>query len=613
MTRITLPALPKDAAHATVRRWLCSSGAAVEQGQALVELEVEDAFVQLEAGAAGVLTEILAAAGQTVRPGADLGHLSPAGTGTAPTTGPSSTAPAPAPKTMPASVTPLLMPQAGNSMEEGTILKWRVKPGDAIEVGQIICDIETDKAVIEHESPAAGRLSRIVAEADQTVEVKQPIAYLGDDDAEVDACLAGPDPAAAASTAPPTAAVAANDLPQDITPILMPQAGNSMEEGTIVEWRVKAGDTVELGQIICDIETDKAVIEYESPAAGRLARIVAQADQTVEVKQPIAYLGDDDAGLDAFLASAAGAAPAAVAAAEVSAPSRVAAATAAPTVVAAPTVAGGRVKASPAARALARAKQLDLATVSHGSGPGGRILSTDLAGIEPGSTATTAAGDAVRRPMSRMRRAIAANLQASKQTVPHFYVRQTISAGPMMAFYRENKPTAGCTVNDVILLAVARTMAEFPGFRSRLDGKDILEHPAANIGIAVGIEDGLVVPVLPAVDRMTLAEVAKASRALVDRARGGMVDNMGQGAFTISNMGMFGVEEFTAIINPPESGILAVSAIRDQPIVEDGELRAGQVMTMTLSADHRIVDGVLAAQFIRRLQEILENPGQLKD
>jgi pyruvate dehydrogenase E2 component (dihydrolipoamide acetyltransferase) len=184
----------------------------------------------------------------------------------------------------------------------------------------------------------------------------------------------------------------------------------------------------------------------------------------------------------------------------------------------------------------------------------------------------------------------------------------TINAGPLFAFYREQKPRTNCTVNDCVVLAVGRAMAEFPGVRSQIDGDEIVEYPHANIGIAVGVEDGLVVPVVRAVETLSLAQLAVEAKRVVENARNGKLENLGQGNFTITNLGMFGVEEFSAIINPPESGILAVSALRESVIVENGAIRPGQVMTLTLSTDHRIVDGLLSARFLARLKAILENP-----
>jgi pyruvate dehydrogenase E2 component (dihydrolipoamide acetyltransferase) len=210
-----------------------------------------------------------------------------------------------------------------------------------------------------------------------------------------------------------------------------------------------------------------------------------------------------------------------------------------------------------------------------------------------------------------MRKAIGKALLASKQTIPHFYARLTIDADPMYAFYQQQKAQFACTLNDVLLLACARALREFPAMRSRIDGDELVESPTVNLGIAVGVEDGLVVPVLVGAEGMGLKELAAESRRIVEAARAGKIEGLGKGCFTVTNLGMFGVEEFSAIINPPEAAILAVGAIREEAIVTDGAIRAGRAVTVTLSADHRVVDGVLAAQFLARLKELLEEPAAL--
>jgi pyruvate dehydrogenase E2 component (dihydrolipoamide acetyltransferase) len=213
--------------------------------------------------------------------------------------------------------------------------------------------------------------------------------------------------------------------------------------------------------------------------------------------------------------------------------------------------------------------------------------------------------------MSGMRRAIARNLLASKQNIPHFYMRLTIDADPMMTFYRAEKAKYPCSVNDVVALACARAIAEFPAFRSRLEGEEVVELPGANVGIAVGLEGGLVVPVLVSAERMNFRQLAAETKRLAEAARKGKIEGLGQGVFTITNLGMFGVEEFSAIINPPEASILAVGAVREDVIVREGAMRPGRVMTMTLSADHRLIDGLLAAKFLARLKELLQAPAAL--
>lgn len=388
-----------------------------------------------------------------------------------------------------------------------------------------------------------------------------------------------------------------------------------MEEGVVLRWHVKEGDSVQQGQVLLEIETDKATLEVESESSGIVAKLVVAEGQAALVKQPIAWLNGVPAEAGPSPAPAAsptqrGAdAPSAVPSAAASSPAD---------------GNGGKVKASPAARKAAAVLGVSLADCGPGSGPAGRILREDVeraaAAAPPAQAASPApAGPAFvpapaarpmaggqRSPLSRMRRAIARNLQASKQTVPHFYVKATVDAGPLLACHARNKALFPCSLNDVILEAVAKTVAEFPAFRSQLDGDDLVVFDGAHLGMAVAVADGLVVPVLKDADRLSLKGIADASRRLAADAREGRVTAMGEGVFSVSNLGMYGTEEFSAIINPPESGILAVGAVREDVVVREGAIRAGKVVTLVLSADHRVVDGAVAAQFMRRLKELLE-------
>ena len=500
----------------------------------------------------------------------------------------------------------ITLPELANGVIAATVVRWLKQPGDGFSAGDALVELEIEDALVHLEASQSGTLMRVVARPRETVRVGAELA-------QVEA-MSAPAPQSKPETTVTQQPSQNPGTPANVVPILMPQAGNTMEEGVVVSWKVTEGDQIEVGQIICEIETDKATIEYESPEAGRLARIVAHEDETVPVKQPIAFLADNDADVDAHLAAigttaAAVAATSAGAAADSSAKEVAVAAEARVSTGPSPVTAEGRIKASPAARKIARERGIDLALLGPGSGPGGRILSTDVEKAKVAAV-VSADGKPIRRPMPKMRRAIGLNLQQSKQTVPHFYVRMTIDAGPLFAYYREQKPGTNCTLNDCVVLAVSRAMAECPGVRSQTDGDQIIEYPHANIGIAVGVDDGLVVPVVRNVDTLTLAQLAAEAKRVVENARKGKLENIGQGNFTITNLGMFGVEEFSAIINPPESGILAVSAVRETVIVDNGTMRPGRVMTMTLSADHRVVDGLLAASFLGRLKEILENPSE---
>lgn len=412
------------------------------------------------------------------------------------------------------------------------------------------------------------------------------------------------------------------DVGDPMIKITMPQAGQTMEEGMILSWKKSEGEPVEKGETLLEIDTDKATIEVEAPENGVLRKILCQDGTTVPVLAPIAILAGPTEDISRQLAEAVaelrsimgGGAPVGCLPAEKDTEQQELAVAPSPSdsqppnPILPPLLAPQRIRVSPLARRIAKDRALDLGGLGPGSGPGGRIVAADIARI-PASAA--ASPELVRRPMSGMRSAIARNLVASKQTIPHFYMRLTIDAGPLQVFHRAERTKYPCTITDVIVLACARVMVEFPALRSRIAGEDLIETPGANIGLAVGMEDGLRVPVLVGAERMSLRQVTEQTRRMIEAAQQGTVEAMGQGVFTISNLGMYGIEEFSAIINPPEAAILAVGAIRESVIVKDEALRPGRVMTMTLSADHRIIDGLVAASFLGRLKEMLESPDSL--
>ena len=490
------------------------------------------------------------------------------------------------------------LPQAGKTVQSGTALRWLKKPGDSVAKGEILVELDTEEGLLQVEAPLAGRLSQVLLAAGNTAPVHSPLAVIEEAGqvARIDDTSSRNTKERTGSAAKPAAAPTGK-----VIPILMPKAGQSMEEGTILQWRVQVGSTIQKGDVIFEIETDKATMEVEATDAGRLARIVVPEGGLLPVLRPVAYLAENDADVDAFIAAQGSGTSAQVSEAAAESHTK---APASIGVVAPAVTEGGRVKASPAARNLAAQRGVDLHTVTTGSGPSGRILSGDV----PTSGASAAPK---RRRMSQMRKAIARNLLQSKQTIPHFYVRLTVNAEPMVAFYREQKAQYPCSINDVIVLACSRVIGEFSAFRSRIEGDEIVESPSANIGIAVGIDDGLVVPVVVGAERMSLRQIGATTKRVAEAARGGKIEGMGQGCFTITNLGMFGTEEFAAIINPPEAAILAVGAVREAVVVKDGAMRAGKVCTVTLSADHRVVDGVLAAKFLARLKELLESPAQM--
>lgn len=414
-----------------------------------------------------------------------------------------------------------------------------------------------------------------------------------------------------------------------MTEIQMPRLSDTMEEGVISTWRKKVGDQVSRGEVIAEIETDKALMELEAYDDGVLEKILVEEGATVPIGTPIGVLGDgsgaaaEAAPAPALAAPAAEPAPAAEAPADTPAPAPAPAA--AP---AAPAEQGSKPKASPLAKAVAKEKGVDLAAV-QGTGPGGRIIRADIeaaASAAPSAPAAPAAApaapvvaaseDVEEVPLSKIQKVSAKRLTESKQQAPHFYLTSAIDVTELMAFrgtLNERLAAAGgpkVSVNDLVVKAVATALRANPSVNVSFGGDKLLKHKRINLGVAVAIEGGLVVPVVKDADRKSVSEIATESRELAGRAREGKLklDEMSGGTFSISNLGMFGIEQFSAVINPPEAAILAVGAARDEVQVRDGEFVARKILRVTLSADHRAVDGAVGAAFLQQFTALLEDP-----
>lgn len=394
------------------------------------------------------------------------------------------------------------------------------------------------------------------------------------------------------------------------TKIVMPQASDSMEVGKIGRWLKKEGEPVKTGEVIVEVETDKATVEVEALGSGVLHKILAQEGEEVAVRKvigiiagegetidPSQWLGDEppgglvETGKGESTAQPPGDVP----------------------VLRPP---AGRIRATPAARHAARQHGVDLAMTS-GSGPSGRIRKQDVLDqvAQPLSTKTVATvehDEVIER--SAMRKTIGKSLQASKQHAPHFYVAMDIDMTACLRRRAEwNRSAAGkATLNDVIVKAVGLALQDVSQLNAVWQGDRVLRKRQIHIGVAVAAENGVMVPVVRDVANKTLMEVAQASVQVIAAAKEGKVIGQGQGTFTVSNMGKLGVREFTAIINPPECGILAVGAVEKRPVVVgDDHLAIRSMMTVTLSADHRVVDGMDAALFLRRLKGALEVPEEI--
>ena len=380
--------------------------------------------------------------------------------------------------------------------------------------------------------------------------------------------------------------------------IIMPKYGLQQDNGTVVEWRVKEGDHVNKGDILLDLETDKALFEYESPESGYVRKLVAQNGEEVPVLSVIAIITDeaDEAIEDLTPAS-----------------------TDSPTeetrqitdtaerepVLEAPTQ---RIKRSPAARRRARELNIDLANIA-GTGPGGRIVLADVelaASAAPSSTT-----------LSRMRQAIGRTMAYSKSTIPHFYVATEIDMTDAEIWRKNLAETDAIklSVTDLFVKAAADALTQYPALNASLDGDTaVIVHDTVDIGLAVGTDDGLVVPVIPNVDQAFLTDLADERGQRVEEARQGKMRGDASATFTISNLGMYGITSFTAIVNPPEAAILAVGAAiaRVVPIGDTMTIAVRQIAEVTLSADHRLVDGVVAAQFLQALKQNLQDTNKLE-
>jgi len=413
--------------------------------------------------------------------------------------------------------------------------------------------------------------------------------------------------------------------------VTMPKLGFDMAEGTLVRWVKNEGETINKGDVLAEIETDKATVEVESSASGVVRKLLVDQGAVVPIGAPIAIVGSADekiespadGGKQKTAPASAPAAPAAPSAGTVQTPAK--AAPAPPTAVPVPT---GPVKASPLAKKMARDAQVDLSRV-QGSGPGGRVVRKDIEAALAGGAvgAPSAVGLAApftpvshedqAVPLTKLRLAIARRMGEAKQTVPHFYVTHEYKMEALLsmrtqynAILPENEKTS---VNDYVVKAVALALREFPNLNASFAGDKVVRHGAVHVGVAVAVENGLLTVVCRDSDQKPLRQISMELKSMAGRARSGKVrpEDIEGSTFSVSNMGMFDVENFLAIINPPEAAILAVSSAREVPVVENGAVKAGWRMKATISVDHRVSDGAEGAQFMQALAKYIEEPLRL--
>ena len=522
----------------------------------------------------------------------------------------------------------ITMPRLSDTMTEGVVATWLKKVGDTIKTGDILAEIETDKATMEFESFYDGVLLHIGIQEGQSAPVDSLLAIIGSAGEDIAALLSG---GTATETkeekvveeAKPTSA--AVEIPAGVKVVTMPRLSDTMTTGTVATWLKKVGDTVKEGDILAEIETDKATMEFESFNAGTLLYIGVQEGDSAPVDTILAILGPAGTDVSGIAANyKVGAVAEAPKTEEVKAVAQQQVAVAEQTT-------SGRVFASPLAKKIAQDKGINLSQVK-GSGENGRIVKSDVENFSPSAVATPAqavaeatnavaavkpfvpAGEVFQEEIknSQMRKTIARRLSESKFTAPHYYL--TIELDMDNAIASRNMinglPETKVSFNDMVIKASAMALKKHPQVNSQWREDAMVINHHVNIGVAVAVEDGLMVPVLKFTDQMSLTQIGANVKDLAGKAKSKKIQpaEMEGSTFTISNLGMFGIQSFTSIINQPNSAILSVGAIIEKPVVKNGQIVVGNTMTVTLACDHRTVDGATGAQFLQTFKAFMENP-----
>ena len=540
------------------------------------------------------------------------------------------------------------MPRLSDTMEEGVVAKWLKQVGDKVEEGDILAEIETDKATMEFESFNEGTLLHIGVQEGETSPVDTLLAIIGDEGEDISELLNGSAPAADASTdstpadapkdEPKAAASGAVSIPSGVEVISMPRLSDTMEEGTVASWLKNVGDKVEEGDILAEIETDKATMEFESFYEGTLLYVGIGEGETAPVDSLLAIIGPDGTDVDGIVAAqkagtlSTGDAPADEPKQDTTPEvlAQVADETPAATTTTENT-SGGRIFASPLAKKIAKDKGINLADVK-GSGDNGRIVKKDIENYTPAAKVATPAAapttSSAPAPVtnfaiageentsevknSQMRKAIAKALGNSKFSAPHFYLNIEVDMENAMASRKMINaiPDTKVSFNDMVVKACAMALKKHPQVNTTWSENATLYHSHIHVGVAVAVDEGLVVPVVKHTDELSLTQIGAAVKDLAGKARSKKIApaEMQGSTFTVSNLGMFGIESFTSIINQPNSAILSVGAIVEKPVVKNGEIVVGHTMKVTLACDHRTVDGAVGAQFLQTLRTYLENP-----
>jgi len=527
------------------------------------------------------------------------------------------------------------MPKMSDTMTEGVIAKWHKKVGDTVKSNDLMAEIETDKATMDYESFNTGTVLYLGAKEGEAVQVNAVLAIVGNKGEDYSALLAGAQTTAAAGGKAETkqeAAVAVAEAPAvDTSGIkaeiaLMPKMSDTMTEGVIAKWHKKVGDAVKSGELMAEIETDKATMDYESYSSGTLLYIGAKEKESIQINDVLAIVGEKNADWQTLLKahqakSSGGAKPVVAALTASSAP---------PTLVSSNGSAStnGRLKASPLAKKMAKDLGYDINRI-QGSGDQGRITKHDVESYKPSTTPSAKPSDAKPSspimlpqvvgqesfedvPVSQMRKTIAKRLAESKFTAPHFYLTMEINMDKAVEARKSMNEIAPVKIsfNDMVIKAVAAALRQNPDVNVSWLGDKIRRNSHIHIGVAVAVKDGLLVPVVRFADNKSLSHIAVEVKDLAQKAHDKKLQpsDWEGSTFTISNLGMFGIEDFTAIINPPDACILAIGGIKETAIVKNGQLVPGNVMKVTMSCDHRAVDGAVGSAFLKTLKGLLEDP-----
>ena len=525
------------------------------------------------------------------------------------------------------------MPRLSDTMEEGTVATWLKKVGDPVKEGDILAEIETDKATMEFESFYEGTLLYIGVQEGETVAVDVLLAIIGKKGEDISGLISRKSSEKDVADVPNSEASKetiseapkkATAIPEGVQVINMPRLSDTMTEGTVATWLKKVGDSVDEGDILAEIETDKATMEFESFYKGTLLQIGINEGESALVDTVLAIIGPkgtDVSGLLENLKSnvvsseekhiqhnASEEKELVQAATE----SKLEMTTSKPVV----SLDGGRIFVSPLARKMADEKGIDLSTV-QGTGENGRIVKSDITNYQPavgGAVAYTPVGVESFKELknSQMRKTIAKRLGESKFMAPHYYLTIELDMDHAIAarIAINEDPDVKISFNDMIVKACAMALRKHPQVNSQWTNEAIRIAKHIHIGVAVAVEDGLLVPVLKFADQMTFSQIGTQVKELAGKARNKKItpQEMEGSTFTVSNLGMFGIKEFTSIINAPNSAILSVGTIIEKPVVKNGAIAIGNTMTVTLACDHRTVDGATGAKFLQTLRQYIENP-----